>query len=63
MHSDIDFINTPIVDVVNGIILDSVTGEVTTDENRAIVYYYLKGSEPEVSKSELVIAENKKTIE
>ena len=24
MHSDIDFINTPIVDVVNGIILDSV---------------------------------------
>ena len=41
---------------VVGVILDAVTGEVTTDNNKAIIYYYLKGSEPEITKSELVIA-------
>ncbi len=40
-------------DVV-GIILDAVTGEVTNDSNRAIMYYYLKGSEPNISKAEVV---------
>lgn len=39
--------NTP--DNVVGIILDSVTGEITKDETRAIVYYYLKGSEPVIN--------------
>ena len=36
---------------VVGIILDAVTGEPTNDASRAIVYYYLKGSEPNI-KSE-----------
>ncbi len=40
-------------DVV-GIILDAVTGEVTKDSSRAIMYYYLKGSEPNISKAEVV---------
>ncbi len=39
-------------DVV-GIILDAVTGEVTNDSNKAIVYYYLKGSEPNIKKEEI----------
>ena len=39
-----------------GVILDAVTGEVTTDSNKAIIYYYLKGSEPDILKSELVSA-------
>ncbi len=40
-------------DVV-GIILDAVTGEVTKDSSRAIMYYYLKGSEPNISKADVV---------
>ena len=43
-------------DVV-GIILDSVTGEVTKNQNRAIMYYYLKGSEPNISKAQIVTKE------
>ena len=43
-------------DVV-GIILDSVTGEVTNDQSRAIMYYYLKGSEPNISKAQVVTKE------
>lgn len=39
---------------VVGVILDAITGEVTNDSNKAIVYYYLKGSEPEISNSALV---------
>ena len=31
---------------VVGIILDAVTGEITTNSDNAIMYYYLKGSEP-----------------
>lgn len=46
--------NTP--ENVVGIVLDAVTGEVTNNSNRAIVYYYLKGSEPEISKSQVVNA-------
>ena len=41
---------------VVGIVLDSVTGEVTNNSEKAVVYYYLKGSEPEISKSQLVSA-------
>ncbi len=37
---------------VVGIILDAVTGEVTTDKNKAAVFYYLKGSEPNITKKE-----------
>lgn len=48
--------NTP--ENVVGILLDAVTGEVTNNSNRAIVYYYLKGSEPEISKSQVVNANN-----
>lgn len=46
-------------DNVVGIILDAVTGEVTNDESKAIVYYYLKGSEPSIS-SDKIIKSNKK---
>ena len=38
---------------VVGIVLDAVTGEITNDSNKAIVYYYLKGSEPEITKSQM----------
>ena len=44
-------------DVV-GIILDAVTGTVTNDSNRAIVYYYLKGSEPNIKNAKLVNSED-----
>ncbi len=46
-------------DVV-GIILDAVTGEVTKDSSRAVMYYYLKGSEPNISKAEVVSKEDEK---
>ncbi len=36
---------------VFGIILDAVTGEPTNDSSRAIVYYYLKGSEPNLKET------------
>jgi len=44
-------------DNVVGIVLDSVTGEVTNKSENAIVYYYLKGSEPEISKAQIVSKE------
>lgn len=40
-------------DVV-GIILDAVTGEVTKDSSRSIIYYYLKGTEPNIKKAKVV---------
>lgn len=46
---------------VVGVILDAVTGEVTTDENKAIVYYYLKGSEPNISNAAVINNEKKKS--
>ena len=46
-------------DVV-GIILDAVTGEVTKDSNRAIIYYYLKGSEPNIKTAVFVNKEDEK---
>lgn len=59
IQKDIDTDNwyeTP-KDVV-GVVLDSVTGEITKDSSRAIVYYYLKGSEPDINNTELVISED-----
>ncbi len=53
---DNNWYNTP-KDVV-GIILDSVTGEVTKDSKRAIVYYYLKGSEPNINNIKYVNKED-----
>ena len=44
---------------VVGIILDAVTGEVTNNSENAIIYYYLKGSEPNVSKSQIVSTNEK----
>ena len=44
---------------VVGIILDAVTGEVTDDANRAIVYYYLKGSEPIITTTDVLKEDEK----
>lgn len=44
---------------VVGVILDSVTGEITNDSNKAVIYYYLKGSEPNISSDKLVMNEKK----
>lgn len=41
---------------VVGIVLDAVTGEITNNSKNSIVYYYLKGSEPEITKSQVVNA-------
>ena len=47
---------------VVGVILDSVTGNVTNDSKRGVVYYYIKGSEPFIKdKSKLVMSEQTKT--
>ena len=53
---DNNWYNTP-KDVV-GIILDSITGEVTKDSKRAIIYYYLKGSEPDINNIKYVNKED-----
>ena len=39
---------------VVGVVLNAVTGEITNNSKNAIVYYYLKGSEPEISKKEII---------
>lgn len=39
---------------VVGILLDAVTGEITNDSKRAIIYYYLKGSEPIIKDAQIV---------
>ena len=44
---------------VVGIVLDAVTGEITNDSSKAIIYYYLKGSEPAISKEQYVIETKK----
>ena len=44
---------------VVGIILDAVTGEITTNETEAIIYYYLKGSEPNISSYKIISYEKK----
>ena len=43
---------------VVGIILDSITGEITTQEKNAIVYYYLKGSEPNIDTKYVIKKED-----
>ncbi|MBQ8901699.1 MAG: PBP1A family penicillin-binding protein [Bacilli bacterium] len=60
IQSDIsnNWYETP--DNVVGVILDSVTGEVTNNEERAVVYYYLKGSEPLISTASTIDNEKKK---
>jgi len=60
IQSDIsnNWYETP--DNVVGVILDSVTGEVTNKEERAVVYYYLKGSEPLISTASTIDNEKKK---
>ncbi|MBQ7031985.1 MAG: transglycosylase domain-containing protein [Bacilli bacterium] len=60
IQSDIsnNWYETP--DNVVGVILDSVTGEVTNNEERAVVYYYLKGSEPLISSASTIDNEKKK---
>lgn len=45
---------------VVGMVLDSVTGEVTTDSKRAAIYYYLKGSEPTISNASIILDDKKK---
>lgn len=45
-------------DNVVGVLLDSVTGKPTTDETKAIIYYYLKGTEPDASQ---IVSKEEKT--
>ncbi len=46
---------------VVGIILDAVTGEVTNNPDNAIIYYYLKGSEPSINVEKIFKEDEKKT--
>jgi len=41
---------------VIGVPLDAITGEVTNDTSRTSIFYYLKGSEPEILKTQIVNA-------
>lgn len=43
--------------------LDAITGEVTNDTNKAALYYYVKGSEPEVTNEQYVSGEQEKNTE
>lgn len=52
---DSNWYETP--DNVVGVLLDGVTGEMTNDESKAILYYYLKGTEP---TKEQVVSGNQK---
>lgn len=45
---------------VVGIPLDAVSGKVTNDQNKATIYYYVKGSEPGVNKEQYVMSEKTK---
>ena len=42
---------------VVGVLEDAVTGKLTTDQNKAVMYYYLKGTEP--TKAQIVTKEEK----
>ena len=42
---------------VVGVLQDAVTGNLTTDQNKAVMYYYLKGTEP--TKAQIVTKEEK----
>ena len=39
--------------------LDAVTGKVTNNQNKATLYYYVKGSEPGVTNEQYVMSEEK----
>lgn len=43
--------------------LDAVTGKVTNDNNKVSLYYYVKGSEPNVLNEQYVSSENEKNTE
>lgn len=43
--------------------LDAVTGKVTNDNNKVSLYYYVKGSEPNVLNEQYVSGENEKNTE
>lgn len=45
---------------VVGIPLDAVSGKVTSNQNKATIYYYVKGSEPGVNKEQYVMSEKTK---
>ena len=42
---------------VVGVLQDAVTGNLTTDQNKAVMYYYLKGTEP--TEAQIVTKEEK----
>ena len=44
---------------VVGVLLDAVTGELTNNNSNAVIYYYLKGTEP--TKAQIVNKEDNKT--
>ena len=41
--------------------LDAITGQVSTDNNKVALYYYVKGTEPNISNEQYVISEEKNT--
>ena len=43
--------------------LDAVTGKVTNDNNKVSLYYYVKGSEPNVLNEQYVSGEEEKNTE
>lgn len=45
---------------VVGIPLDAISGKVTNNQNKATIYYYVKGSEPGVNKEQYVMSEKTK---
>lgn len=45
---------------VVGIPLDAVSGKVTNNQNKATIYYYVKGSEPGVNKEQYVMSDKTK---
>ena len=45
---------------VVGVILDPITGEITTNSKKAVIYFYLKGSEPNISSASSIIDDKKK---
>jgi len=59
LNNEKNWYETP--DNVVGIILNSVTGEITDNSNNAIVYYYLRGSEPNISNADLINDDKKKS--
>jgi membrane carboxypeptidase/penicillin-binding protein len=42
-------------DNVVGVILDAVTGDITNDSKKAAMYYYIKGSEPNIEDDSILV--------